>query len=229
MTRWPLLILLLLQPTATAAAAPAIDGADPRFATIGYSPDKAIRVQVEVGRQLTVLLPRGDRVLSMVIDDPLSWQLKADPDDRDSFVLVPTRPAPDTRAVVRTASRTYLFSLSTNPPMDAPLYLRIQLPPSKGNNGAERDSSSQVVWKLTGNRELMPASIRDDGSKTYLEWNGDQAIPAVLAIDRLKREEMINGYMRGSVFTIDRVYDHLVFRLDKVSAEARRKVMKTRR
>lgn len=113
--------------------------------------------------------------------------------------------------------------------MDAPLYLRIMLPSAPGENGAERSSAApQAVWKLTGNRELMPASIRDDGTKTYLEWNADQAIPAILAIDRLKREEMINGYMRGSIFTIDRVYDHLVFRLDKVSAEARRKVVKSR-
>ena len=73
----------------------------------------------------------------------------------------------------------------------------------------------------------MPSSIRDDGEKTYVEWNADQAIPAVLAIDRLGREEMINAYMRGSVFTIDRVYDHLVFRLDKVYAEARRKKAKS--
>ena len=75
---------------------------------------------------------------------------------------------------------------------------------------------------------MLPSSIRDDGSKTYREWSPVKAIPAVLAIDRLKREEMINGYMRGSVFTIDRVYDHLVFRLDKVFAEARRKVVKSR-
>ena len=229
MTRKLLLIPLLMHVPALATAAPATDGADPRFATASYSASKPIRVQVEVGRQLTVLLPRGDRVQSTGIDDPSSWQLKVEADNRDSFVLLPTRPAADTRAVVRTTSRTYLFTLSTNPPMDAPLYLRIMLPSAPGENGAERSSAApQAVWKLTGNRELMPASIRDDGTKTYLEWNADQAIPAILAIDLLKREEMINGYMRGSIFTIDRVYDHLVFRLDKVSAEARRKVVKSR-
>jgi type IV secretion system protein VirB9 len=229
MTRWLPIFLLLLPVPVRADVGPGSDGADPRVMSAIYRDDKPIRVQVAVGRQLTVLLPRGDRILSTDIDEPSGWQINIDADGRDSFVLIPTRPAAETRARIRTASRTYLIDLSTNPPMDAPLYLRIVLPASKARPLAEHTTgAADFEWKLAGNRELMPVSIRDDGTKTYLEWNPDQAIPAVLAIDRLKREEMINGYMRGSVFTIDRVYDHLVFRLDKASADARRKPVKKR-
>ena len=35
-------------------------------------------------------------------------------------------------------------------------------------------------------------------------------------------EEVVDGYMRGDVFTIDRVYGQLVFRIDKKRARARR-------
>jgi len=35
-------------------------------------------------------------------------------------------------------------------------------------------------------------------------------------------EEVVDGYMRDGVFTIDRVYGELVFRIDKKRARARR-------
>ncbi|MCE7798377.1 TrbG/VirB9 family P-type conjugative transfer protein [Sphingobium sufflavum] len=77
-------------------------------------------------------------------------------------------------------------------------------------------------YKLSGNRELMPSAIGDDGFKTYMQWSPEQPLPAVFSIDALGREEMVNGYMRGDVFTIDRVYDRLKFRIDKAQLTARR-------
>jgi type IV secretion system protein VirB9 len=82
------------------------------------------------------------------------------------------------------------------------------------------DTPVRGQYNVRGNRELRPSAITDDGSKTYIEWRPDQAIPAVFALDRLKREEMVNGYMRDDVFTIDRVYDRLVFRIDRATATA---------
>lgn len=228
--RLGLVALLLLSATPVKAdIMPVADRADPRVLTADYISGAAIRAQVAVGATLTVLLPRGDRVLSAELTSPSDWQIEVDQDAADSFKLTPLRPAGDTRASIQTGLRTYLFTLSSAPPDDTPLYLRVLASAPSSAAPAQREAPApQIAWKLSGNRELLPSSIRDDGSKTYLEWSPDQAIPAVLAIDRLKREEMINGYMRGSVFTIDRVYDHLVFRLDKVFAEARRKVVKSR-
>jgi type IV secretion system protein VirB9 len=77
-------------------------------------------------------------------------------------------------------------------------------------------------YKVSGNRELRPTLIRDDGLRTYIEWGPSQAIPAVFAADRRGREQMVNGAMRSGTFTIDRVYEHLVFRIDRAKAVARR-------
>jgi len=227
--RWGLVILGLLTPTmALADIVPAPDRADPRVLQAEYIAGAAIRVQVAVGQNLTVLLPRNEQVVSVELSEPLEWSIKVDQETSDSFVLSPLRPAEDSQAKIVTKSHTYNLALSSDPSADPALYLRI-LSPGQSSVASAKSTSAPVkmVWKLSGNRELMPSSIRDDGEKTYVEWNADQAIPAVLAIDRLGREEMINAYMRGSVFTIDRVYDHLVFRLDKVYAEARRKKAKS--
>jgi type IV secretory pathway VirB9-like protein len=80
----------------------------------------------------------------------------------------------------------------------------------------------QPSYKLSGELSLRPARISDDGTHMYLEWTEDQALPAVFALNARGDEEMVDGYMRQGIFTIDRVHNRLVFRIDKKSARAER-------
>lgn len=77
-------------------------------------------------------------------------------------------------------------------------------------------------YKLSGELSLRPARISDDGAHMYLEWTEEQALPAVFAVNAQGKEEMVDGYMRQGIFTIDRVHSHLVFRIDKKRARADR-------
>lgn len=77
-------------------------------------------------------------------------------------------------------------------------------------------------YQLTGAAELRPVRIADDGTHTYIIWAQDQALPAVFAISAVGAEEMVDGYMRNDVFTIDRIHQQLVFRIDKKLARAER-------
>ncbi|MBK8373474.1 MAG: TrbG/VirB9 family P-type conjugative transfer protein [Sphingomonadales bacterium] len=84
------------------------------------------------------------------------------------------------------------------------------------------ESSEPVQWRyrVTGEKALRPAQMSDDGEKTYLIWDADQALPAVFAVNDIGGEEIVDGYMRDGVFTIDRVYSKLVFRIDRKVAKA---------
>jgi type IV secretory pathway VirB9-like protein len=77
-------------------------------------------------------------------------------------------------------------------------------------------------YRVSGERALRPEQISDDGDKTYLIWAAEQALPAVFAINAVGGEEIVDGYMRDGVFTIDRVYARLVFRIDRKVAKADR-------
>lgn len=85
------------------------------------------------------------------------------------------------------------------------------------------------TYRQSGDRSVRPRSIGDDGAKTYIIWDEDQAMPAVFAIGPSGKEEMVEGYMRGGIFTIDRVYDRLVFRIDGDAAKARRDIARGRK
>jgi type IV secretion system protein VirB9 len=89
----------------------------------------------------------------------------------------------------------------------------------------EPASGSSVVaplttYRVTGSKLLRPSRMSDDGVHTYIEWPEDHPLPAVFAINEAGTEEMVNGYMREGLFTVDMVAQRLVFRLDKAKAEA---------
>lgn len=85
---------------------------------------------------------------------------------------------------------------------------------------AQATAPGMTTYRLKGAALLRPIRIGDDGTHTYIEWSADQPIPAVFAIDPRGAEQIVDGYMRGDLFTIDRVYPRLVFRIDKDKAEA---------
>ena len=75
-------------------------------------------------------------------------------------------------------------------------------------------------YRLTGSKALRPKAVADDGQRTYITFGADQSIPAVFALDGEGHEITVDGYMRGGVYTIDRVVGKLVFRVDARKAEA---------
>jgi len=206
------------------------DRGDPRLGSARYSAGEPIRLQVQAGRALTVLLPPGEVLSSVSLGAPGDWQVDAG-GGGGSFVVRPLRPVPDTNLALLAAQRTYSFVLSAAPADGLPEVVRIMAGPSVRSATAQdrMAAPAEATWKMSGRKELRPSSLRDDGSKTYIEWPADSPLPGVFALDRLGREEMVNGYMRGTVFTIDRVYDALVFRIDKASATARRSFERRRR
>ncbi len=172
-----------------------------------------------------VLLPAGETITAISMARPGDWHAVPE-NESGSFSVRALRPVPDSAMTVSSAARTYSFVLSSSPEGPAPKLVRIT-GVGKARGRAPRHPQDETgtgihVYRMSGNRELWPSRIRDDGMKTYLEWRADQALPAVFALDRLGREEMVNGYMRGQTFTIDRVHERLVFRIDKASGQARR-------
>lgn len=82
------------------------------------------------------------------------------------------------------------------------------------------DATPAPIYKLSGEKSLRPVRIGDDGTHMYLEWSEEQALPAVFALNALGEEEMVDGYMRQGIFTIDRVHQSLVFIIGKKRAKA---------
>lgn len=219
--------LLAVSDPAKPDVLPVQDRHDPRIATLKYQSANVFRLTVAVGEELALILPPGESVAAINLASPDSWQVNAR-DNSQIVALRPMRPVPDVMLTVTTSAREYRFVLSTAPNDGLPLIVRIVGVPRTTAHASSQKPAESEIWALSGNRELRPSLIRDDGVKTYLEWDPSVPIPAIFAVDRLGREEMVNGFMRGQTFVIDRVYDRLLFRIDRAEAEARRQPVRRR-
>lgn len=196
---------------------------DPRVQTVRFAADTPVRLQTAPGNSMTIMLAPGERIMNVNISNNAAYQVTLS-DSRDSLILhtsmVLYQGAPPSGGTItlRSDVRSYQLVVSTSAQSPAPYVLRFTYNRSEGRRGKPIEA-----YKLSGNDELRPSSIRDDGSKTFIQWGQDQAIPAIFALDRIGREEMVDGYMRDGVFTIDRVHDRLVFRIDNARAEAKRR------
>ena len=172
----------------------------------------------------TILFPDGEQILDVSITAPLAYRSGITATG-DSLILVPSSEIEAADMVVETEAAIYEFDLVPVPSSEAPLVIRIgqagdELFPPATEHEVPPDTGQ---YRLSGDQVLRPAAISDDGSKTYIRWHAAQAMPAVFGIGPSGDEEMVDGHMRGEVFTIDRVYAELVFRIDKERARAKRR------
>jgi len=218
-----ILPFLLLASAAQADVMPISSNEDGRIGVAHISGNETVRLQVNTGNDLTVLLPFGEHVQQVTVSDTNIWHV-AVTTGQDALVLSALRPSGATGMTLRSDRRTYEFSLTAVPNGTVPYLVRLD--PNTNVNRPRVWTPPVVVqpgtYKLSGHKDLYPSSIRDDGRKIYLQWSASQPIPAVFALNRQGREEMVDGYMREGTFTLDRLYDELVFRIDKAQAHARR-------
>lgn len=216
-----------------ASAAPLAPPADPRIQTLIYQPDQIVRLQVAPGYQLTVEVAPGERIENIAVGDSSAWQVT--PNKRgDHFFVKQTGTGQSTNLTVVTDARTYTFELQPLMSLmpDSPYTIRLAAPDDDRAAGSEAEETKAATpgsYRVSGNRDIRPNAMTDDGIHTYITWAPEQPMPAIFAIDRDGNETLVNGAMRDGMFVIDAVPERLVFRLDRRTAHARRIAQEPRR
>lgn len=225
--------LAMLAP-AYAQQTPVPSSEDIRIAILRYAPGATAQIRAIAGVEMSLLMPHGEHVQKVTVGDPGAVRVDV-PGDHDGLVLSALRPLRDVSLTVETEQQSYQFSLSVALQGTVPWVVRVErgarivrtmFPTTPISSIPASQPLSSGQWALKGDKSLVPTLIRDDGAKVSIQWSATQAIPAVFALDDRGQEQMVNGYMRGDVFVIDRIFDHLVFRIDKSAVHADRTMPK---
>lgn len=229
MKRGMLLSLILLFDAGAVLAQPmAPEG---RVETLLHEPGRRQVLRTTAGGSVTVLLAAEEAIRQVRLDDTRAFRVSVAPRGEQMTVQA-LRPAPDTAMVVESNQRTYNFLVQVGPDNDPSYSVRFAtLPPPQSlmvPPGPQPAPASVSSYRLKGAKALRPKLVHEDGSKTYIEWEEDQALPAVFSLNSAGDEETVDSYMRGGVLTIDRVHDRLIFRLGRASASAERTLPKPR-
>lgn len=226
--RMPSLILVLAAWPASLAAQLLPQPSDnaPQIQTVQFVQGSSVLLTMLPDTPITVMLEPGQAVAGVTPGEGDDFKIRVSA-DRNSFMVLPTPGASVGKLDIATQSRAYSFMLRVEPSYAAALVVRfvdenqVNVPEAAI---AEKEPVPLGTWhyRVRGDREVRPADLSDDGYKTRITYAPGQALPAVFAIGPTGEEEVVNGYMRGDVFVIDRVYEELVFRIDKEQATARR-------
>ncbi len=228
---------------ASAQELPAIGSVDDRSLTINYVAGE--RFSLPTGNQAVqaVIFAPGELIKSVEIGDPSAYTIRV-LNSGEGIAVTPKGFSTKTMLTVRTDRRSYDFDLAPAKEQDVPLIVRFSYAAAdvgvgwsmskKTSSCGDRRSPLCTTpqwgaYRQSGDASVRPFSITDDGSRTLISFCEDQAIPAIFAIGPSGKEEMVDGYIRDGVYTLDRVYNTLVFRIDEDTAKATRIIKRERR
>ena len=204
----------------------------PRIQTAQWRPGEPVVLTALPQTALTVMLEPGEAIRRATLAGSPVWEVAVST-EADSFQITPLYGAAPASLTVETDRRVYNFQLETGDGLQAAYLVRLAFDGGSGDLQSQtaRDpldlAGLDRTWRLRGDPSVRPASVRDNGAKTVIEYAPGQSLPAVFAIGPTGDEEVVDGYMRDGLFVIDRVHEELVFRIDKAKATARRSVRAT--
>lgn len=225
MRRLAAFILLALPAASQAQTAPERDASDPRVAVIRYVEGRMNSLNAAPDTALSILLDPLDPIQRVQTSDQSAFDISV-PETRDSLVIFPLLDRSIAIVTVTTQSRSYSFEIVAAPGLAATPLVRFEYDDYQtAGNLIPAPASDAPRWsyRVRGDSEVRPELVEDDGLKTYITYSADQYLPAVFAIGPTGDEEVVDGYMRGELFVIDRVHEELVFRIDREKATAKRR------
>lgn len=196
---------------------------DARIMPIAATGDAGVSLNVMPGTGLMVLLLPGERVQRITSNKGTAFDVRV-PSDQDGLHIVPREADARATLSIETDRRNLVLNLATGTGRNTALVARFLVPEPEVEAVLASKPGDGPRWsyRLRGDREVRPARLYDDATRTFVEFGPGQALPAVFAIGPTGDEEVVNGYMRQGIYVIDRVYAELVFRIDKDRATARR-------
>lgn len=228
MIRLSIVLAVLAFPTTLwGQAVPHPQSGNPRIQSVASGDGQVILLTTLPETAMTVALDRSEVIEEVIVGDRSAIAARVTA-ERNGFQLLPQRTGELGGIDVITNQRDYHFTVSTGTGPLAAYLVEVQPEMSQLPRGASSQELPQTggeTWnyRLRGDREVRPARIFDDGVRTQIEFAPDAPLPAIFAIGPSGDEQVVNGYMRGDVFVIDRVWGKLVFRIDREKATATRR------
>lgn len=227
MVRWSLAAALAL----SAIAAPA--AADTRLVELRYDAGKVYRVEGRPKVQATIRFGEDEMIENVAVGDSNAWQIT--PNKRANLLFVkPLLARANTNMTVVTNKHTYLFDLIASPAASPMYVLSFTYPDAKpaskaqlaaaadppGERAAAIDPATiNFAWSRSGDKDLLPESVFDDGETTFLSWPANRAVPAILITDTAGTEGPVNFAVRGNTIVVEGVPPRIVLRSGKDRAQ----------
>lgn len=221
-------IAVVAAALAIAAAAPARSEQNPwagrydgRVREVTYRPDEVVAVSGSYGVSTMIVLGDDEKIESMALGDSIAW--KVEPNKRGNIIfLKPVEKDALSNLNVVTSKRIYSFILRSGfrSAREQVFKIRFRFPDDEADakllavakeraaypnsrNFKVANANSDYAYK--GSSLAKPVAVFDDGVKTWFRFAPDQETPAIFAVDRERRESVVNFHKEGPFIIVDKV------------------------
>lgn len=206
---------------------------DSRIRVMVYNPDDVFKFTGYYGYQASIELSPSEEIVSISMGDTTAWQIV--PSGNRIFIK-PMEHDATTNMTLITNKRTYFFELyaeETSDIRDPEMVFNVRFlyPDEEEQDHLRTYSKSSSApdlthpekynfnYSISGNEEIAPVKIFDDGEFTYLQFRDKNAdLPAIFAVDEDLRESMVNYRLdpdNNSLVIIEQVFQKLSIRRGK--------------
>lgn len=208
---------------------------DSRLRVMTYSPDAVFKYVGYYNYQASIEMAPDEEVVNISMGDTTGWQIVP---SGNRIFLKPIEQDAQTNMTLITNKRIYFFELYAEEAKnmrdpDMVFNVKFLYPENKINGDTlkygnlddnimpdlSRPEKYNFNYTITGNEEIAPIKILDDGEFTYLQFrNMNAEMPAIFAVDDDLKEYVINYRIleeKLPTVVIEKVYKKLTLRSSK--------------
>ncbi len=206
-----------LMTHADAAQAPRPGSLDARVTSVVYQPNNVVKVSATYGISTMVIFDEDEKFETISLGDTDSWQVA--PSEKGNILFIkPIAKGVSTNMNIVTSKRIYFLELNDFAPTDGKEVFGIRFVyPEKDLNASLRKEAEQraanpnmanidkanvnIDYSFSGDPELKPTMIFDDGKKTFFKFRS--RAPAIFAVQSDFSETLRNFRKEGEYIVVD--------------------------
>lgn len=194
---------------------------DARVREVTYRPDEVVAVNGSYGVSTMIVLGEDEKIESMALGDSIAWKLEPNKAGNIIFLKPVERDAFSNLNVV-TSRRIYSFILRSGfrQGKEQVFKIRFRFPDDEAdakllavakeraaypNSKQFKVANANSDYAYKGSSLAKPVAVFDDGVKTWFRFAQDQETPAIFAVDRERKESVVNFHKEGAYIVVDKV------------------------
>ena len=208
---------------------------DSRIRVVQYNPNNVIKFIGYYGYQTCIEFEPGETPGTISLGDTSAWQISP---SGNLIFLKPIEQDANTNMTVVTNKRMYFFELSAYDAIDvddADLAFTVRfIYPNDTSNNNTSEIKKYIIsenpellepqklnynYTISGEEDVAPIKIFDDGKFTYLKFRGSNADwPAIFSVDSSRHESIVNyrvSVQMKNTLIVEGVYPKLALRHNK--------------
>jgi type IV secretion system protein VirB9 len=206
---------------------------DNRVKQVAFQDNNVVTVAANTFTATQILFSRDESILAVEGGDTAGWMVTYHDNLPNMLFIKPTLLNSNTNMTVVTNKHQYYFHVKSNASLAVPsteqLYaLKFNYPEEERRKleaiqkaehlkAKENQHKNAKVfnwnYRFSGNTQVRPQHIYDDGTFTYFELAKNQPVPAIFAVDeRQGKESMVNTRRQGNVLVVQRLAPQFTLR-----------------